>query len=351
MLCCTPFKIISTTVLYSGSINIHIDLTSIELFAPGYYRETIHTDSSYIMPLPLIHYLYPSNITKYLNHKPSSADEASWALITGGSDGIGRALSSELGARGFNVIVHGRNESKLIKVVGELQKEHPERNFRYVVADAASFKSEDIQRIVAAVEDVKLSVLINNVGGTAVLSTNFMPFEDYAPEEIQAVFSLNVQFPLQLTHALLPHLQRAAPTPSLVLTVGSQSYRGQPYVAAYSATKGALHTWNRAFAAEQAAAAKSHPSSPQVDILEIVVGATYTSQLQKEEGLQAGLFMPTAEDMAKAIIARCGHGHRSVEAYFWHRVQSVTLYNLMPANAADAMLVNVMKAFIKPKDV
>ncbi|PVI06488.1 NAD(P)-binding protein [Periconia macrospinosa] len=275
--------------------------------------------------------------------------EASWALVTGASGGIGRALSSELAARGFNVILHARNETGLLKVVDQLQKEHPTRKFRHVVADAAFFTSQDIEKIVAAVADIKLTVLINNVGGTGILSTNFMPFEDYTPKEIHAIFSLNVQFPLQLTHALLPHLRRASPTPSLVLTIGSQSNRGQPYAAPYSATKGALHTWNRAFAAEQVAISSRDPSSPQVDVLEAVVGATYTSQLQKEESFQAGLFMPSPETMAKAILARAGNGHRSVEPYFWHRVQSILLYDLMPANMADAIIANILGATLKPK--
>lgn len=134
-------------------------------------RNIIDREVSYSsMPLPLIHYLYASNITKYLNNQPQDDSEASWALVTGASDGIGRALSSELGSRGFNVIVHGRNESKLVKVVTELQKEHPGRMFRYVVADAAHFTTADIERIVAVVADIKLTVLINNVGGTGVLS-------------------------------------------------------------------------------------------------------------------------------------------------------------------------------------
>lgn len=176
-----------------------------------------------------------------------------------------------------------------------------------------------------------------------------MPFEDTTPEEMIAVFSVNFQFPVQLTRALLPHLRRASPTPALVLNIGSQSNIGQAYAATYSATKGALHTWNRAFAAEQAVFYSKNPSAPRVDILETVVGGTYTTQLQKEEAFKPGLFLPTAEKMAKAVLARAGNGHRSVDAYFWHRVQSFVLYSLMPANTADGIVAGILGATIKPK--
>ncbi|KAF2686633.1 NAD(P)-binding protein [Lentithecium fluviatile CBS 122367] len=292
------------------------------------------------MPLPLIHYLYPSGLPKYLHQHANG--EHSWALVTGASDGIGRALCSELSARGFNVVLHGRNEAKLARVREELEAAHPQRQFRTVTADAGSFTPADIDRIVARVADIPLTVLINNVGGTAPLSSNFKHFEDTTQAEMQALFSLNVQFPLQLTRALLPRLQLQQ-KPTLVITCGSQASIGQAYMAAYSGCKGALHAWNRALAAEQ------YEARSQVEILEVVVGGTYTQLLQKDERFSAGLFMPRAETMASAVLARAGHGHRSVVPYFWHLVQSGPLYALLPASIADGIIASVLKPSVEAK--
>lgn len=44
-----------------------------------------------------------------------------WAVVTGGSDGIGLALAERLAFRGFNVLVTGRNEEKLKKVCDRLK--------------------------------------------------------------------------------------------------------------------------------------------------------------------------------------------------------------------------------------
>jgi 17beta-estradiol 17-dehydrogenase / very-long-chain 3-oxoacyl-CoA reductase len=211
-----------------------------------------------------------------------------------------------------------------------------------VTADTSSFSPADINRIVKQVADIPLTILINNVGGTAPLSSNFKHFEDTTPVEMQALFSLNVQFPFQLTHALLPHLQNQQ-VPTLVMTCGSQANIGQPYVAAYSGCKGALQAWNRALAAEQ------HEARSQIEILEVVVGGTYTQQLRKDENFSAGLFMPTAEKMAAAILARVGHGHRCVVPYFWHLVQSGPLYAVLPASVADSIIARLLKPSVEVK--
>jgi 17beta-estradiol 17-dehydrogenase / very-long-chain 3-oxoacyl-CoA reductase len=294
------------------------------------------------MPLPLIHWFYASGLPKYL--RKGHGGKASWAIVTGASDGIGRSLSSELAERGFNVLIHGRNEAKLSNVRDQLAATYPQREFRIVAADASNFTTADVNRIVALVGDLPgpLTVLINNVGGTAPLSSNFKHFESTTPAEMQALFSLNVQFPLQLTRALLPQLV-AQGMPTLVLTCGSGAQVGQPYVAAYSGCKGALHAWNRALFAEQAEAKSA------VEILEVVVGPTYTQRLQKDPNLKAGLMMPTADVMAKSILARVGHGHMCVTPYFWHALQDGLVYGLLPSSTADGVIAGILKPMVEAK--
>lgn len=52
-------------------------------------------------------------------YKKSPRD--TWALVTGGSDGIGLAFVKGLANRGFNVLITGRNESKLMNVCDRLK--------------------------------------------------------------------------------------------------------------------------------------------------------------------------------------------------------------------------------------
>jgi len=65
--------------------------------------------------------------------------------------------------------------------------------------------------------------------------------------------------------------------------------------------------------------------------------------------MSAGLFMPVAEVMARAILARVGDGHRSVTPYFWHLVQMNVMYALLPA-AADSVVAGILRPSVEPRE-
>ncbi|KAF1972004.1 hypothetical protein BU23DRAFT_569491 [Bimuria novae-zelandiae CBS 107.79] len=188
---------------------------------------------------------------------------------------------------------------------------------------------------------LQLTATSSDRSRTAPLSSSFKHFEDTIQKEIDDVLALKALFPIKLTNALLPAMQGSQKL-ALVLTCGSQAYIGTPYVSAYSATKGALHSWNRALAAEQ------HETKSKVEILEVVIGGTYTSLVAQDPSMKAGLFMPTAEVMAKSILARVGNGHRIVTAYFWHGVQLFLIYSF-PMSVAGSIMAGVLKPSVEPK--
>ena len=77
-------------------------------------------------------YTRSSSIKQYCKGKNT------WALVTGASDGIGLGFAQELAQLGFNVVLHGRNPTKLEKVKGRLQQKYPNVSFRFAVVDASS---------------------------------------------------------------------------------------------------------------------------------------------------------------------------------------------------------------------
>ena len=161
-----------------------------------------------------LHFLRPSQLHKYRD-----ANLSSWALVTGTSDGIGLELARELLAQGFNVFIHGRNETKLEGVKKSLLEQHPERSVDIIVADAAD-PNVDYDAIVKKANSVSgpLTVLINCVGG---ITTNpiYIPLDGLSGADIDTNIAINARFPTRLTSALLPTLKENSP--SLIINAGS----------------------------------------------------------------------------------------------------------------------------------
>ena len=105
------------------------------------------------------YFLRPSGGYKKYQQGPQS-----YAVITGATDGIGKSLAKDLYRKGFNVIVHGRNEKKLQATVEEIKALREDGTVESFIADATS-PSVDFAGIAKRFDDLNVTLLINNVGG------------------------------------------------------------------------------------------------------------------------------------------------------------------------------------------
>lgn len=153
------------------------------------------------------------------------------ALITGASSGIGAATARLFAKNGCDVVLSGRNESALQKVVEDISQASPASSAKYVVADVS--KDEDCKRLVASTG--KMDILVNCAGvlhAGALGSVGMDNFDINMNTNVRAVFCL-------ITNAI-PFLQRPKDselTASIVNVSsvnGLQSYGG---VASYCVSK------------------------------------------------------------------------------------------------------------------
>lgn len=86
-------------------------------------------------------------------------EEIHWALVTGASSGIGMALSRLLCSKGINLIIHGRNETRLHQLAEELSKTV---KVKTVIADLADPQQRHL--ITEAIQAYAPELLINNAG-------------------------------------------------------------------------------------------------------------------------------------------------------------------------------------------
>jgi NAD(P)-dependent dehydrogenase (short-subunit alcohol dehydrogenase family) len=162
------------------------------------------------------------------------------ALVTGATSGIGRATAVKLAEDGFHVLVHGRDAGRGAEVVEQIVKNGGSAEF--LAADLTEVAA--IERLVAAVADVDVDVLVNNAGFSW-----FGPTATLAADTFDALFAANVRSAYYLTAALAPRMAERGR--GSVINLGSMVGQiGLAGSAAYGATKAALAALTRSWAAE-----------------------------------------------------------------------------------------------------
>ena len=164
--------------------------------------------------------------------------EGKVALVTGATSGIGQAAALQLAAQGATVIVHGRDLRRGAAVVAEIEKSGG--SARFVSADLAG--PEEALRLAEEAGDV--DILINNAGFAW-----FGPSAKLAANTLDRLFAANVQAPYLLVSVLAPKM--VARGEGVIINLASRAGTvGQPDSAAYGATKAALASLARSWAAE-----------------------------------------------------------------------------------------------------
>jgi NAD(P)-dependent dehydrogenase (short-subunit alcohol dehydrogenase family) len=160
------------------------------------------------------------------------------ALVTGATSGIGRATALKLAREGWDVVVQGRNPERGREVVATIESDGGRA--RFVAADLNDL--EQVRRLAAEVGSV--DVLVNNAG-----TSWFGPAAELDSEEYDILFDGNVRAAYYLVAALAPAM--AARGRGSIVNVSSMAGTiGLAGGAAYGATKAALTSMTRSWAAE-----------------------------------------------------------------------------------------------------
>jgi len=163
------------------------------------------------------------------------------ALVTGASRGIGRASALALAKAGAQVLVHyGRGAAEAEAVVRDIRDTGGRAD-----AAAADLSAPDGPHSLAAevrrIVGDRLDILVANAG-----IANAAPIEDMTVEDFDALFAVNARAPFFLVQQLLPILGSGS---SVVLVSSLAAHAAVGTFAAYAATKGAVDTLVKHFAA------------------------------------------------------------------------------------------------------
>jgi len=165
------------------------------------------------------------------------------ALITGASQGLGRALALEFAREGARVVVNARSEESVGPVAGEVEEAGAE-----VLAVAADVsKGADVERLVgqAVGRFGRIDVLVNNAG----LLGPRVSIEEYPEDQWRRVIDANLTGPFLVSKAAIPHLSEGA---SIINVVSGVSVEGRAEWGAYSVSKFGIEGLTKILAAELA---------------------------------------------------------------------------------------------------
>jgi NAD(P)-dependent dehydrogenase (short-subunit alcohol dehydrogenase family) len=156
------------------------------------------------------------------------------ALITGASQGLGRALARLFAQRGYRLVLNARREEPLRELAREL-------GATYLAGDVSEIAEE------LAARAGRVDVLINNASELGPLP---MPrLEDYPWEELLRVFKVNAVAPLHLAQLVLPQMKERGD--GLILNIISDAgINAYPGWGGYGASKAALEHMSRTLTAE-----------------------------------------------------------------------------------------------------
>jgi retinol dehydrogenase 12 len=138
-------------------------------------------------------------------------------VITGGTDGIGKAAAYGLAVQGARLLVHGRDPDKGARAVAELKARSGNPAIEFLQADFSSLA--DVRRLAAAVMDrtPRIDVLVNNAGGMFV--KRMLSQEGY-----EMTFAVNHLAPFLLTQLLVNTLKSTEQ--SRIVTTSSRAHQG-----------------------------------------------------------------------------------------------------------------------------
>lgn len=163
------------------------------------------------------------------------------ALVTGASRGIGRATALTLAAAGAQVLVHyGSAETEATAVVDEIRRAGGKAET--IATDLRSpHGPHQLAERVRTIIGGRLDVLVANAGIARAAS-----IEETTVEDFDALFAVNVRAPFFLVQQLLPALCKGS---SIVLLSSLAAHASVGTLSAYSATKGAIDTLVKHWAA------------------------------------------------------------------------------------------------------
>lgn len=262
---------------------------------------------------------------KNFHKKYSTGATDSWVIVTGGSDGIGKAVAQDFAKQGFNVVLVARTESKLNEVASKIEKDFGVKTKCITVDFSRIDQTYDFyeKTFGSLFADKNIVVLVNNVGTVNPVLLKDLPISD--------VFkSINMNcFPQSFLTLLF--LNKATNKKAIISLSSLSADFILPLHNVYGATKRFNDYLSKGVALE----------NPEIDILSVKPSGVSTplSQLKAD-----GIVTVTTEQCSNGILKALGS--TNVTCGYWiHIIFSLFIKHFIPKQIVTKVGGIMLKKF------
>ncbi|MBP7807219.1 SDR family oxidoreductase [Candidatus Saccharibacteria bacterium] len=254
----------------------------------------------------------------------------SWAVITGASGGIGRALAHECAQDGYNVVLAGRGEQDLRKLAREIEKKHGVKNLVFSGDLSDEHTPKKLYQLTQQ-RKCNVEILINNAG-----------FGDYGPfaksQQVVATDMIAVNIAALTVLARLFGAYMVERKSGRIMNVASTAaFLPGPYMAVYYATKAYVLSLSQALSQEW--------QGSGVTATALCPGPTKTGFAKTSNASKAGIFsgkLPTAEEVARFGFVAMKRGRR-VAVHGRRNKLATQLTRILPRRWQAAIVARVQR--------
>ena len=229
-----------------------------------------------------------------------------WAVVTGATDGIGKAMAFEFASKSLSVVLISRSQDKLVATAEELKAKFPKVEVKVLAIDYGSF-DEKARKLVADLlaQLSSVAVLVNNVG----ISYEFpVYFHELTADRVDKLMTINVHSTTWMTHLVLPKMVERKK--GAVVNISSAAgVANSPLLAEYGAAKSYVSMFSRALNFEYA---------PKGVHVQCQVPMFVTTKLAKLR--HTSIFVCSEKAYARAAVKAIGY-EPLISPYWSHAIQ------------------------------
>lgn len=253
--------------------------------------------------------------------------EKSYAIVTGASSGIGRAIALELATRKINLILVALPNTGLEETAMRILKDFS-IEVKFLEADLTKEGAVDHFHKWCNRQPVRINILVNNAGFGTQGS-----FANTTISELETMLKLNNQALVMLSHYFLADLKLSKP--SNILNVGSlASFMTIPGKAVYAASKSFIYSFSMSLRMEL--------KPYKINVSCLCPGGTLTSSRVMENAGKVRFagkrMLQSPEAVAREAVKQMFHG-KKVIIPGWHNKFLYKLWALLPQRIVELILM------------